>query len=331
MRIPVMAIACGALTAPLACAVELSNVKSYREMCDASAIADAGDGHFFVACDEDNKLRLYARDEAGAPISEFDLDDFLGVTARQQEADLEASARIGDRVYWIGSYGNSKDGERRPNRLRFFATRIDGTGRDAKIVPVGKPCKEQLFAAIASDQRLADGRWRQLGALAPEQPGAVNIEGLAATPEGTLWIAFRNPVPQGQALLVELSNPAEVIEAQAPKLGRIARLNLDGAGIRGLEYWPEEKAFLIASGPYNDDGEFHLWRWSGQPDAAPVNLRVGPLEHCTPEAMTLFADSPGQVFILSDDGSREVDGEPCKDAKKSKRSFRGGWLKLPAK
>lgn len=326
-------LACVALAtcfvAPLF-AAELTGVRDYKAMCDASAIADAGNAYILVACDEDNKLRLYARDEGGTPVSEFELDDFLQVTAKQNEVDMEGSARIGDIVYWIGSYGNNKDGEPRPNRRRFFATRLEASGAGVRVVPIGKPLKDGLLAAIASDSRLQDVHWNQLTQLAPEQPGAVNIEGLAATPEGTLWIAFRNPVPAGKALLVELTNPREVIEdAATPAIGRVARLDLDASGIRSIEYSPAQNAFLIASGPFDDDGEFRLWRWSGNVEDSPTPLAGGSLENCTPEGMTIFADRPGELFVLSDDGSRKVDGEPCKEAPKKKRSFRAGWWKLP--
>lgn len=316
------------IAAPLG-AAELAGVREYRQMCDASAVVDAGDGYMLVASDEDNKLRLYQRDAGGAPVREFDLDDFLQVTAKQKEVDLEGTTRIGEYVFWIGSYGNSKDGEFRPNRRRLFATRLEGVGADMRVTPTGKPCQDQLLKTIAADSRLQDCRWDQLSKLAPEQPGAVNIEGLTATPQGTLWIAFRNPVPAGKALLVELMNPLKVIEEDAaPALGRVARLNLDGAGVRSIEYWHHEATFLIASGPSGDDGEFRLWRWSGEPDDAPQGLENGSLENCTPEGMTMFADRPGELFILSDDGSRDVDGENCKDVPKKKRSFRAGWRKL---
>jgi hypothetical protein len=33
-------------------------------------------------------------------------------------------------------------------------------------------------------------------------PGGLNIEGLAATPDGQLLIGFRNPLSEGKALLL---------------------------------------------------------------------------------------------------------------------------------
>jgi len=321
-------IAALALCSMSAKAAELSNVREFREMCDASAMIPVGDNYFLAANDEDNTLRLFERDGAGSAVATFKLDKTLGVGKPSPEVDLEGAAQIGDLIYWIGSHGNNKDGEPRPNRHRFFATRLSGIGANLKVDLVGKP-QTGLLAALASDTRLADCRWSELTQLAPEQHGAVNIEGLAATPQGTLWIAFRNPVPAGQALLVEVKNPGEVINDQPFALGRIARLDLGGSGIRSLEFWPAEKAFLIVSGPFNDDGAFELWRWSGEPADKPTQLANGRIEGYTPEAVAFFGDRGRDLWVLSDDGSRNVNGEDCKAAPKKQRHFRAGWIKLP--
>lgn len=307
-------------------AAELSGLCEFRAMCDASAMIPVGADYFLAANDEDNTLRLFKRD-GGEPAANFKLDALLDVAKPSPEVDLEGAARIGDVVYWIGSHGNNKDGKPRPNRHRFFGLRVTGGGADVDVELVGRPATG-LLAALAADQRLADCHWHALTSLAPEQRGAVNIEGLAATPAGTLWIAFRNPVPAGKALLVELTNPAEVLQGRPFALGRVARLDLAGGGIRSIEYWPAEQAFLLVRGPYNDDGPFELWRWSGDPAEQPSQLPGGAVAGCTPEAIAFFPDRPEEVFALSDDGSRDVDGEDCKAAPKKKRHFRAGWLKL---
>jgi hypothetical protein len=320
-------VAAVALCVGSAQAAELTSVREFREMCDASAMIPVGDNYFLAANDEDNTLRLFERDGAGTAVATFKLDKTLGVSKPSPEVDFEGAAQVDDLIYWIGSHGNNKDGQPRPNRHRFFATRLNGAGVNFSVDLVGKP-QTGLLAALAGDSRLADCRWSELTQLAPEQPGAVNIEGLAATSQGTLWIAFRNPVPSGQALLIELKNPSDVINGQPFELGRIARLDLGGSGIRSLEYWPAEKAFLIVSGPFNDDGAFELWRWSGEPADQPTKLPAGRIEGYTPEAVTFFGDRPRDLWVLSDDGSRNVNGEDCKAAPKKLRHFRAGWIKL---
>jgi len=308
-------------------ATELTDVREFRAMCDASAMIPVGDEYFLAANDEDNTLRLFARDAGDEPVADFTLDKLLGVAKPSPEVDLEGAARIGELAYWIGSHGNNKDGEPRPNRRRFFALRIMGEGANTRIELVGRPATG-LVEALAADKRLADCRWHELTSLAPEQRGAVNIEGLAATPEGTLWIAFRNPVPAGQTLLVELSNPRQVLDGEPFALGQIARLDLGGGGVRSMEYWPAERAYLLIRGPYNDDGPFELWRWSGEPAEQPTRLPQGEIVGSTPESIAFFDDHPRDAFVLSDDGTRDVDGEDCKAAPKRNRHFRAGWVRL---
>lgn len=220
-----------AVCASSSSAAELRDVHEYREMCDASAVISVGDDFFLAANDEDNTLRLFRRDAGGEPTAEFKLDSALRVRRPSPEVDIEGAARLGDVVYWIGSHGNNKDGEPRPNRHRFFATRLTGAPEQLEIEVVGTPYTK-LLDALAAEARLADCHWNDLSGLKPEQPGAVNIEGLAATPVGTLWIAFRNPIPTDKALIVELQNPGEVINGHVPVFARIARLDLAASGIR---------------------------------------------------------------------------------------------------
>ena len=46
---------------------------------------------------------------------------------------------------------------------------------------------------------------------APESENGLNIEGLTKTPQGNLLIGFRNPIPEGRALLIPLNNPQECV------------------------------------------------------------------------------------------------------------------------
>ncbi len=187
----------------------------YRGMCDASAAAAIGPDLFVVANDERNQLKVYRRG-APAEVDEIDLSDFLS-TKVDKESDLEGAATIGERIYWISSHGRNKKGKFQERRHRFFATEL----RDGSLVPVGKPYTKLLDDMIAAPQL------RQYGLAAasekmPEETGAFNIEGLAATPDGGLLIGLRNPAP----LVIPLLNPAQVIQGAAAQLGEAVKLDL---------------------------------------------------------------------------------------------------------
>ncbi|MCX6895841.1 MAG: DUF3616 domain-containing protein [Verrucomicrobia bacterium] len=240
--------------------LHLRRPASYSGMCDASGAVAVGTNLFLVANDEDNSLRLYRHDIPGEPVKSFNLDSFLELSGKSPEADLEAAARIGDRVFWIGSHGRNKDGKDRPNRCRFFATDLKLTGGEVAVTPAGRPCKT-LLRDLINDPQFAAFDFAAAAALAPQSAGAPNIEGLAATPEGQLLIGFRNPSPQGKALLIPLLNPDEVISGRPAQFGVVIRLDLGGRGIRDIVRQGE--SYLIIAGPIDGGSDFQLYRWAG--------------------------------------------------------------------
>jgi uncharacterized protein DUF3616 len=201
-------------------------------MCDASAAVAVGTDLFVVASDEDNVLRTYRSKRGGGPVASFPLDDFLGVEPEHPEADIEGAARVGDRIYWITSHGRNKNAKKRPNRRRRFATEVRVSDVRATLVGVGVPYRD-LLKDLENDPDLDEFKLDQAAEKAPEDEDGLNIEGLAATPRGHLLIGFRNPIRKGQALLVSLENPDEVIHEKRAKLGKPIALDLGKRGVRG--------------------------------------------------------------------------------------------------
>jgi len=105
-------------------------IQTYHGMCDASGASYLDTGHFIVGNDEDNVLRIYGRD-GGNPVKTVPLDGFVELNRDEKniETDIEASARIGDDIYWMGSHGRNTEGKIRSNRQRFFAVRQPGRAR----------------------------------------------------------------------------------------------------------------------------------------------------------------------------------------------------------
>lgn len=289
----------------------------YRETCDASAAVSLGPDHFIVANDEDNQLRVY-RFGSADPVARIGLSEFAQVEPYYPELDIEAAAKIGNRIYWITSHGANRTGKYRPSRRRFFATDI--------VVRDGKPAVEPVGIAYADllDALTAAGRLKgyalgNAAEAAPKDDGGLNIEGLAATPDGALLIGFRNPIPNGKALIVTMSNPAEVIRGGKPAIGAVRELPLGGLGIRAMERVGDQ--YLIVAGPSGVDGSFRVFRWLGpSKSAAPTPVPGVDLEGLNPEA--LFVTPDGRIHILSDDGAKELNGAPCKDLEPEKRRFR---------
>lgn len=293
-------------------------------MRDASAAVAVSSNLFMAADDEHNVLRLYSADQPGPPLKEFDFNAFLEVTTKSPEADLEGAAKIGNRAFWIGSHGRNKNGKERSNRCRFFATDIKIENGEVSLIPAGKPCK-RLLEDLSHDWRFVDFHFAEAATRAPKEEGAVNIEGLSATPDGHLLIGFRNPVPNGKAGIIPLLNPNEVIEGKPPRFDMAIQLDLDGLGIRDMAYF--EGSYFIIAGPWHSGGKFEFYRWAGGM-AQPQKLALKHVGDYTPEAIIIYPETGFQeIQILSDDGNRRINGVPGKELGESRpNTFRSFWL-----
>lgn len=282
----------------------------YNGLRDASAVVALDQRYFAVADDEDNVLRVFDRQQPGRAIFSWDSSGFLRVDPRSPESDLEGAARIGDRIYWITSHGRSKEAEYRESRHRLFATIVNDSSSGHFLYPTGAPYLN-LNEDLLRDPRLKPFGLSLAATRAPKSEDAFNIEGLAATPDGKLLIGFRNPVPNGKALLVPLLNPAGVVSGQRAQLGDPILLDLQGRAIRSIA-WVGDR-YLIIAGSYNATSSFALFDWAGHGPARKINdLNLPGL---TPEGIDLIPGvSPETLLIVSDDGS----------VKKGKNAIKGG-------
>jgi len=135
-------------------------------------------------------------------------------------------------------------------------------------------------------------------------------------------IGFRSLTPDGKALLVEIDNPEETIQGQAAKIGEVNGLQLDGLGVRSIEYSAVRGGYLIVAGPHDDHGDFKLYEWSGRWADAPRVITNAVFNGLHPEAMFMYPDEPSIVQLLSDDGDRKLDGSKCKDVEMGMMKFR---------
>jgi hypothetical protein len=292
-------------------------------ICDASAAVflKPGDTRFLVADDEDQQqtsLRLYDATGDGPPLREYCLSNkALAPDEEEPEIDLEGSAWLGNRVFWIGSHSRSKTGKARSSRHRLFATEV----RPKKVEISGRP-----YCTLLNDisERLKLDLDKK---LAPKN-GGVSIEGLSATgKKGELIIAFRSPLIDGHALLVVFKNAEAVIdEGCAPIFGDPVFLDLGGLGVRSIEYWPQRQAYYLLAGPAGDNGsEFQLMRWPGPPSSRPELIddvdfaAAGIGDDIAPEALLVEPES-NTMYVLFDEGNRVVNGVKCKDSER--KSFR---------
>jgi hypothetical protein len=304
----------------------------FSGMCDASGAVELSPTRFAVADDEDNVLRIYDADRGGAPLAAVDLTNALGLTVdarkkkpKSPETDIEAATRIGDEAFWITSHGRNSKGKEKPERLRFFATNTPAAGDGAQepIAVVGR-VYEQLLQDLIAAPSLRDFDLAHAAELAPKAQGGLNIEGLTATTDGGLLVGFRNPNPNGRALIVPLLNPREVMNGEKPRFDAPLLLDLGGLGVRSLSYW--RGRYLVIAGSFDGSVPSRLYTWKG--GKAEVRPQRVEFRAFNPEAF-FTPDARDEILLISDDGEVAIDGTPCKKLKDpARKRFRGAWVKL---
>lgn len=302
-------------------------------MCDASAAIAIDTTKFIAASDEDNYLRIYKNQESGPPLQEINIEPFLIPDSDNREADIEGAAHIEDIVFWITSHGRNKKGKRKDRRYELFAVKInrsDSFQTDSIVTGFGQPYT-RLQEDMLKDLRLKRYNLEESEKLPPKEKNGFNIEGLCATPERHLLIGFRNPIPDGQALIVPLINPLEVIQGQTAELGDPVELNLDGLGIRSLEYWQERDIYLIVAGAFDSSNTFKLFRWSGSHSEPPHLMDGIDFSDLRIEGLISYPGESSKFQVLSDDGTRCLKGKECKELEDpSDRRFRSLWVDYSA-
>lgn len=297
-----------------------TGVTYFHGACDASALVPLPPHHLVVADDEDQVLRLYERHQGGLPVETLNLQAFLRIDPKEPEVDIEAAARIGSRIYWLSSHGRNRKGKPRPSRHRFFATDLIPHPDQPRLVPVGAPYS-RLLHDLLQDPRLAHFHIARASLLPPKAPGALCIEGLTQLPDGRLLIGFRNPQPQGHALLIPLENPNDLLAGLPARFGDPILLNLQQRGIRGLGTLQHH--LLIIAGSHDSTEDSQLFSWSlTSPNAQPLpSLSLPGLNPEAIEPLQILPDSPW--IVASDDGTVRIDGRDCKQLKDdSRKRFR---------
>ena len=304
----------------------------HNEICDSSGAIALGEQHFVVANDEDNVLRVYKADKSEKPVTEISIDHYFDNNPKGDEVDIEATAQLDGIIYWITSHGRNKSGKFKPERHQFFANRLINSG-EMLFEQVGHSYTRLVLEDMFKDARLKKFKLEEAEKLAPKEEGGLNIEGLAVSPNKDLLIGFRNPIPQGKALLLPLKNPADLVAKEGANaiFGEPIMLDLKGLGIRSIEYWESKNQYIILAGPYNSSGQFALYQWSGLDENPQLIEGIALPKDFRPEGVLFYPNRDDQFQLLSDDGLLKREGNiSCKDIKDKahpQKYFRSLWVR----
>jgi hypothetical protein len=343
--------------------INTSTTRFHTGTSDAST-AQMIDNNFMIVGDDENQaLRLYDRQNSGLPIKSFDFTTSLGLSdisaGLPREVDIEASAKVGNRIYWMGSHSNASSGNNRPNRSRFFATDITGTGNATTLSYIGRyeNLKSDLFAWDAANGHGLGTNFLGLAAsamagIAPEiaDGSGFNIEGFEIAPNNTTaYICFRAPlqttITRTKALIIPLTNFANLVSGNptttTATFGNPIQLDLGGRAIREMKKNATGE-YLIIAGP-NDGAtgvapkDFRFYTWTGNPTDAPIlrsaNLTAfnsgGSFESIVDLPSPLLATSNLQVLVDNGDAVFYGNGTIAKELPQNNhKKFRSETINL---
>lgn len=288
----------------------------------------------FIGDDENQTIRLYRRDASGLPLNQFGMTPYLelpDVEAGQvREVDIEASTRLGNRLFWIGSHSHANIGETRTNRTRIWGTDVSGSGAASALSYVGR--YDNLKVDLINwDKGNGHGKGTNYFGLeasdaegvqpkAPDGSGFA-IEGLALMPGSTngAYVAFRAPIVpatnRNYALIVPVLNFTTLAISNGPPgaalFGPPIEMDLYGRGIRSLE--GSASNYLIVAGPAGGQADhypqdFRLYTWNGNPADQPQQ-RAADLSGLNPEGIAELSPPPWTAatqFQLITDGGTAV-------------------------
>jgi hypothetical protein len=297
-----------------AAGVRIESVETYEGACDASGAVALPEGsfgdRFLMLNNEDSLLRIYAVGTPEAP-AKADAGTPADLPSRNGDRiDVEAGTWLDGQAILVGSLAREDGGGARDADWQFLSVAVDGDqtvhaipGRSDKLLAGLAALDEDLAAAIGDPSQDDPG-------LAPERAG-ISLEGMSVAADGaSLFLGFRNPVPEGQSMLVKLLNPKAVLfEDAEPAFEPPIRLDLGGHGITSMEYSPAAGAYFIVAGPIDADGDFDLYHWVEGADPVSVpgaREALASLPDFAPEG--LIIDQTGKrLQLFSDNQACETD------------------------
>lgn len=234
------------------------------------------------------------------------------------QRDIEGATQIDNTIYISSSLSQVSEDTADYRVLSSIQLDEEGQLMSEKYIYA----REMIINAM--ENRFGDNAWLRRVKVSFGKSGGVNIEGLSTSHKGDerLVFGFRSPLvdehfgspilnpdfslSQGLAMLMEIDNP---IETKSPK-SEITLIDLNGQGIRGIEYIPGMKGYVIISGGVEKLNEYHLWFYNPESKTTSKLSKEGDdfSKLCRPESVLNIPES-SSLTILS-----EESGKACSHA-----------------
>ena len=278
-------------------------INMFSGVFEPSAVQQLPDGKLLIAEDEPNHaFSIISIDKTGKFVEDEALDTRVITGFKRRLSDLEALARDEEGfIYALTSHSRTRKGNRSPDREHLMRFKI----QDGNVL--GLTSYDNLTQVLETDHKLHDLiRERTKAEVSFDE---INIEGMAFDPvKKRLVLGFRDPEFNNMALVAFISNPKDVFERNAkPEFDEVAVIDIDGGGIRSLNYDPVLKTYVIANEVKDENGQkfSQLWTWSGNPTDEPQKISLPNLQHITNvEAVdSITVNGKPQMILMGDEGN----------------------------
>ena len=278
-------------------------INMFSGVFEPSAVQQLPDGKLLIAEDEPNHaFSIISIDKTGKFVEDEALDTRVITGFKRRLSDLEALARDDEGfIYAMTSHSRTRKGNRSPDREHLMRFKI----QDGNVL--GLTSYDNLTQVLETDHKLHDLiRERTKAEVSFDE---INIEGMAFDPvKKRLVLGFRDPEFNNMALVAFISNPKDVFERNAkPEFDEVAVIDIDGGGIRSLNYDPVLKTYVIANEVKDENGQkfSQLWTWSGNPTDEPQKISLPNLQHITNvEAVdSITVNGKPQMILMGDEGN----------------------------
>ena len=278
-------------------------INMFNGVYEPSAVQQLPDGNLLIAEDEPNHaFSIISIDKTGRFVEDEALDTRVITGFKRRLSDLEALARDDEGfIYALTSHSRTRKGNRSPDREHLMRFKI----QDGNVL--GLTSYDNLTQVLETDHKLhALIRERTKAEVSFEE---INIEGMAFDPvKKRLVLGFRDPEFNNMALVAFISNPKDVFERNAkPEFDEVAVIDIDGGGIRSLNYDPVVKTYVIANEVKDENGQkfSQLWTWSGNPTDEQQKISLPNLQHITNvEAVdSITVNGKPQMSLMGDEGN----------------------------
>lgn len=278
-------------------------INMFNGVFEPSAVQQLPDGNLLIAEDEPNHaFSIISIDKTGRFVEDEALDTRVITGFKRRLSDLEALARDDEGfIYAMTSHSRTRKGNRSPDREHLMRFKI----QDGNVL--GLTSYDNLTQVLETDHKLHDLiRERTKAEVSFDE---INIEGMAFDPvKKRLVLGFRDPEFNNMALVAFISNPKDVFERNAkPEFDEVAVIDIDGGGIRSLNYDPVLKTYVIANEVKDENGQkfSQLWTWSGNSTDEPQKISLPNLQHITNvEAVdSITVNGKPQMILMGDEGN----------------------------